>query len=193
MKHLIELPISILCFIVLVSCTTDDPSTPQLPTNAGVNRVVKTDSSLTKQTNLYFGFLKGGGSSNTYIDKPIESSPTDLIVGRWSITKMGVDENNDGNVKYYGYEDQDCGLSFLQFNNDGVVFENTYYKNNGTCTLYSEIDDWELTEANRIKISDYNNIYLVDVTESVLVLKYDWNFENSLYGPTQVYYYFERN
>ncbi len=86
----------------------------------------------------------------------------------------------------------DCGPSFLQFNNNGVVFENSYYKNDGTCTLYSEIDDWELIETNRFKIYVYDNIYLINVTESELILKYDWRFENSLYAPVQVYYYYER-
>lgn len=147
-------------------------------------------------TNLYFGFLDGESSSTgTYIDMPIESSATNLLIGRWRITKLGADEYNDGNIKFYYYENfnhKDCRLSFLQWNTNGVVFENSYYKENGVCNLYSEIDVWELIEPNRFKIWVYDNIYLIKVTQSELILKYDWRFENSLYGPLQVYYYYER-
>ena len=207
MKILFKLPISMLYLLVLVSCTTDSSSklqaplyikpqapvgsNPQVPEDYNDNTGGNNDGNA---TSAYFGFLDGAGSSNTYIDMPIESSPTNLIVGRWKIIKLGIDENNDGNIKYYNYQDfenKECGLSFLQFNNE-VVFENSYYKDNGTCTLYSEIDNWELIEANRIKIYAYDNIYVVKVTQSELILKYDWNFANSLYGPTQVYYYYER-
>ncbi|GAA4324718.1 hypothetical protein GCM10023115_41590 [Pontixanthobacter gangjinensis] len=154
------------------------------------DETTKNDSLL----NIFFGLLDGDGSSDIYIDMPIESSPTNLFVGRWNIIKVGIDEYNDGRIKYFNYQDfdhKDCGSSFLQFNN-GVVFENSYYKNNGTCTLYSEIDDWELIENNRFKIFVYDNIYLIKVTEAELILKYDWRFENSLYAPLQVYYYYER-
>jgi hypothetical protein len=124
----------------------------------------------------------------------MESSPTNLLIGRWNITKLGIDENNNGNIEFFNYLDyyhRDCGASILQFNNDGLVFENTYYKDI-SCTLYSEKANWELVDNNKIKIYVYNNIYIVSVTESELILKYDWDFENSLYGPTQVYYYYTR-
>lgn len=196
MKNAIKLPIYVLYLIVLVSCTTDSPSELQIPAN-NIDNIGGSGNTGGNNylTNPFFGFLDGDGSSNTYIDMPVESSPTNLIVGRWKFIKVGVDENNDGNIKYYNYLDykhNECGLSFLQFNNDGIVFENSYYNDNGTCTLYSEIDNWELLENNRIKIYVYNNIYLVKVTQSEIILKYDWNFENSLYGPTQVYYHYER-
>jgi hypothetical protein len=201
MKNLINLPISMLYLLVLVSCSTDSPSELQAPVNGkpqtpeDFNDNTGEDNDGDATSEYFFGFLDGDGSSNTYIDMPVESSPTNLIVGRWKIIKLGIDENNDGNIKYYNYQDfehMDCGPSFLQFNNNGVVFENSYYKNNNACTLYSEIDNWELIEANRIKIYVYDNIYLVNVTQSELILKYDWNFANSLYGPMQVYYYYER-
>jgi hypothetical protein len=180
----------------LVSCTTDSPSELQIPAN-NIDNIGGSGNTGGNNylINPFFGFLDGDGSSNTYIDMPVKSSLTNLIVGRWKFIKVGVDENNDGNIKYYNYLDykhNECGLSFLQFNNDGIVFENSYYNGNGTCTLYSEIDNWELLENNRIKIYVYNNIYLVKVTQSEIILKYDWNFENSLYGPTQVYYHYER-
>ncbi len=192
MKKLVKLPLSILFLIVMVSCTKDSQNELQVPVFSGGNPGERDND---YSTGLYFGFLDGDGSSTTYIDMPIESSPTDLIVGRWKITKLGIDENNDGNVKYFDFQDfehKDCGTSFLQFNNDGVVFENSYYNDNGTCTLYSEIDEWELIEENKFKIYVYENIYLSSVTQSELILKYDWSFENSLYAPVQVYYYFER-
>lgn len=145
--------------------------------------------------NVYFGFLDGDVDSDTYIDMPIESSPSNLVIGRWRIVKLGIDANNDGTIKYHNYQDfehKSCGFSFLQFNDDGVVFENSYYKNDGTCTLFSEMAKWELIEENRFKIYVYDIIYLIKVTPTELVLKYDWDFENSLYGPTQVFYYYER-
>lgn len=198
MKNLFNFPISILFLIVLVSCTSDSSNEFETPVKSGGNPggfIVDDDTTNNgNSTNVFFGFLDGDGSSNTYIDMPIESSTTNLFVGRWKILKVGIDENNDGNIKYYKYQDfhhKDCGLSFLQFNN-GVVFENTYYKNDGTCTLYSEIDNWELIENNRFKIYVYDNIYLINVTESELILKYNWSFINSLYAPMQVYYYYER-
>lgn len=189
MKNLMR---SLLFLIVLVSCSTDSPNQPEKPVFSGDNPGGLNDGNT---INVYFGFLDGDGSSNTYIDMPIDSSPTNLLIGRWKIIKLGIDENNDGNIRYYNYQEfehKDCGLSFLQFNNNGVVFENSYYKDNNICTLYSEIDDWELTEENRLKIYVYNNIYLLNVTQSELILKYDWDFENSLWGPLQLYYYYER-
>ena len=195
LKNLVRLP-KLVWFLILVSCTTDSPKVENAAVygdNPGtINEDRPTNSN---PTNIFFGFLDGEGSSSTYLDMPIDSSSSNLFIGRWKIVKLGVDENNDGNIRYYKYQDfehKDCGISFLQFNNDGVVFENSYYKQNGTCTLYSEIDNWELIEANRFKIYVYNNIYLVDVTPTELILKYDWNFANSLYGPEQVYYYYER-
>jgi len=146
---------------------------------------------------FYFGFLDGDGSSSKYLEMPVESSSTNLIVGRWIITKISVDANNDGNKVDYDYQDfknKDCGRSFLQFNNDGVVFENSYFYDSkvGTCNLYSEIDDYEYITEYNIKIYSYSNIYIIKLTQEELVLKYDWNFENSLYGPTQVYYHYKR-
>ncbi|MFE3869224.1 hypothetical protein ACFX5E_14250 [Flavobacterium sp. LS2P90] len=181
--------------IVLVSCTTDSPSELQAPVISGGNTGGSGNTGGNYATNPFFGFLDGDGSSSTYIIMPIESSSTNLIISRWKIIKEGVDENNDGNIKYYNYLDykhNEYGLSFLQFNNNGVVFENAYYNDNGTCILYSERVNWELLENNRIKIYVYNNIYLVKVTQSELILKYEWNFANSLYGPAQVYYHYER-
>ncbi len=72
---------------------------------------------------------------------------------------MGIDANNDGTIKYHNYQDfehKSCGFSFLQFNDDGVVFENSYYKNDGTCTLFSEMARWELIEETH---------YLADILE----------------------------
>jgi hypothetical protein len=192
MKNLVFLPITLLYVIVLVSCTADAPSKAQVPVYSGGKPGEKNDDFT---TGVYFGFLDGGSSSSTYLEMPIESSPTKLIVGRWNIKRLGIDENNDGNLRYFNYQDyehKDCGLSFLQFNNDGVVFENSYYKSNGSCTLFSEINKWELIEENRFKIHVYDNIYLVNVTQTELVLKYDWSFENSLWAPMQVFYYYER-
>ena len=205
MKTLFKLPISMLFLLVLVSCSSDSPNEPQVVTprpnipkdvdeNTGGNNNGSGGNN-DPYSNPYFGMLDGDGSSDTYIDMPIESSSTHLFVGRWGITKVGIDENNDGNIRHFNYQDynhKDCGLSFLQFNNDGVVFENSYYKNNGVCTLYAEIDTWELIEPNRFKIYVYDIIYLVEVTETQLILKYDWAFENSLWAPMQVYYYYER-
>ena len=191
MRNLVKLPICFMFLIVLVSCTTDSSSDQiySVGNPVGVNNDGNAG-------NVYFGFLDGGGSSDNYIDMPIESSSTDLMIGRWKITKLGIDEKNDGNVKYYNYQDFqhiDCGLSFLQFNNNGVVFENVYYKGDyGGCTFFSEMDTYELLENGMIKNYVYNNIYLVNVTQSELILKYDWNFENSLWGPIQVYYFYER-
>ena len=147
--------------------------------------------------NIYFGFLDGDGSSSSYLEMPIESSPTNLIVGRWIITKISVDENNDGNRVDYDYQDfkhKDCGKSYLQFNNNGIVFENSYFYDNktGICNLYSEIDDYEYITEYNIKIYSYFNIYIIKLTQEELILKYDWDFENSLSGPSQVYYHYKR-
>ncbi|RTY90628.1 hypothetical protein [Flavobacterium sp. GT3R68] len=210
MKNLLKLPIFILYLLVLVACS-EDPSTQfQGPVDnggntgggntgggntGGDNTGGGNTGGFPTGNNVYFGFLDGEGSSTTYIDMPVESSPENLLVGRWKIIKIGFDENNDGNIKYSNYADfkhADCGLSFLQFNNR-VVFENSYYMtDSGICTLYAETDDWEIVEGNRLKIYVYDNIYIIKVTDTELVLKYDWNFENSLYGPAQVYYYYER-
>ena len=183
MKNLFKLPISMLYLLVLVSCSSDPINEPQPPgkfySNTGGNNLT-----------MNFGFLDG--NANTYIDMPIESSEINLFIGRWKVTKIGVD-HSDGNMKFYNYQDykhKDCGDSFLQFNNDGVIFENNYYKNNNACTLYSNIDKWELIEANRFKIGIYDFIYLVEVTQTELTLKYDWN--GSAWAPMQVYYYYER-
>lgn len=194
MKKLFKLPISMLYLVVLVSCTTDSPSEPQgvppgkpqPPEDFNDN----TGGNNNGYANPSSGFLDGDSSSNTYIDMPIESSPTNLFIGRWKKTKFGIDENNDGNIKYYNYQDfehKDCPISFLQFNNDGVVFENNSYYKNNACTINSEIDNWELIEANRFKIYVYDFIFLVKVTQSELILKYDWSY--SAWGPMQTYYY----
>ncbi|GGD46954.1 hypothetical protein GCM10011361_12250 [Muriicola marianensis] len=143
----------------------------------------------------YFGFLDGEGSSNTYMEMPVESSSANLLIGKWQITKLGIDEANDGNIVYYRYEDydhKDCGESFLQFNSDGVVFENSYYNNTEDCILYSEIDTYEFIDSDRLKIYVYDNIFLVNLSATELILKYDWAFPNSLWGPTQVYYHYKR-
>ncbi len=205
MKNLFKLPISMMYLLVLVSCSSDPPNEsqvvtprPNLPEDVDENTGGNNNGSggnNAPYSNPYFGMLDGDGSSDIYIDMPIESSPTHLFIGRWGITKLGIDENNDGNIKQYNYQDyghKDCGLSFLQFNNDGVVFENSYYKNNGVCTLYTEIDTWELIEPNRFKIYVYDIIYLIEVTQTELILKYNWSFENLLWAPMQVYYYYER-
>jgi len=194
MKKLIKLPICICFIIILVSCTTDSSNSSENLQDPVFNGGNPTNNNSNSSTNVFFGFLDGDGSYSTYIDMPIESSSTNSMIGRWQITKLGVDENNDGNIIYYSYNNfdhGDCGLSFLQFNNDGTVFENCYYESNGTCTLYSEIDSWELIGDN-LKIYVYDNIFVVSVTESELILKYDWIFENSLWAPMQAYYYYER-
>lgn len=200
MKNLFKLPITISSLIVLVSCSAEIPNEPPVyrqvtPPVPGVPHEDPEENNDPYEANLYFGFLDGDGSSDTYIDMPIESSPTHLFVGRWKINKIGIDENNDGKIKHYNYENyahKDCGKSFLQFNKDGVVFENSYYKSENSCTLYVEIDDWELIEPDRFKIYVYDIIYLLKVNETELILKYDWRFEGSLYAPVQVYYYYER-
>ena len=98
MKNAIKLPIYVLYLIVLVSCTTDSPSELQTPINNSDNSGGSGNTGGNSYlTNPFFGFLDGDGSSNTYIDMPIESSITNLIVGRWKFIKIGVDENNDGN------------------------------------------------------------------------------------------------
>lgn len=192
MKKQFKLPIPMMFFLVLVSCTTDSPNDPRVVVPKPQLPVDLDDGNGGDNNNTFnFGFLDG--NSNTYIDMPIESSTAHLFIGRWQITKFGLDELNDGNLIYYHYQDyghKDCGESFLQFNNDGVVFENNYYKNNNACTLYSNQTTWELVEENRFKIGIYDFIYLVEVTESELVLKYDWNHTH--WGPMQTYYYYER-
>lgn len=210
MKNLLKLPIFVLYLLVLVACSAD-PSTPfQGPVDNGGNpggdntgggnnggdNTGGVPIGNPTSANVYFGFLDGDGSSTTYIDMPAESYPANLLIGRWKITKLGIDENHDGTIHYYNYADfkhDDCGLSFLQFNTNGVVFENSYYKTDGgICTLYSEMDEWELLQGGRLKIYVYDNIYIIKVSDSHLILKYDWDFENSLYGPAQVYYYYDR-
>ena len=192
MKNLFKLTISILYLLVLVSCSGDSPNEPQVVTpRPNVPEEPNDDTGGNDQAALNFGFLDG--NANTYIEMPIENSTAHLFIGRWKITKLGVDESNEGKIKYYNYQDYDhtdCGQSFLQFNNDGVVFENNYYKNNNACKLYANSDKWELMEANRFKIGIYDIIYLVEVTQTELVLKYDWN--GSAWGPLQVYYHYER-
>lgn len=184
--------------MVPVSCSPDYPPEAKPPVFSGGNPGGNNDgdtAAVDDEPNIFFGFLDGDGSSTTYIDMPVESSPSNLLVGRWQIDRLGIDENNDGKIKYYEYQDyhhEDCGFSFLQFNNNGVVFENSYYKDSGTCILYSEIDHYEFLEAKRLKIYVYENIYVIKLTESELILKYDWAFENSLWGPMQVYYYYTR-
>lgn len=200
MKNFFRLPVSLWFLVILVSCSTDSPverqgrpqAVPQVPDDNYEEPVENNDGDA---ANVYFGFLDGDGSSKSFIDMPIESSLTHLFVGRWKIMKLGIDEYNDGNIEYYHFRDfnhADCGEGFLQFNNDGLVFENFYYNDNGTCTLSVEIGNWELVEPNRFKIYVYDIIYLVEVTQTELVLKYDWRFENSLYAPVQVYYFYER-
>ncbi|WP_200977897.1 hypothetical protein [Echinicola sp. 20G] len=192
MKNILKVSLPILYLSLLISCTIDSSDDPQRPSNFWT---APERNSSNSASNIYFGFLDGDGSSSTLLDMPKDSSSTHLFIGRWQITKIGIDENNDGNIIYHQYKDfrhKDCGNAFLQFNNDGVVFENIYFRENGKCKLFSEIDRWELIATNRFKIYLYENIYLEKVSLSEMVLKYDWNFENSLYGPTQVYYYFER-
>lgn len=198
MRRSCNFPVVLLGTIVLVSCSTDSP--PRINTPANDRPPIISDDTGGEDNaeavfNPYFGFLDGDGSSSTFIDIPAENSSSNLLIGRWQITKIGIDENNDGNVKEYGYEDfkhKDCGTGFLQFNADGVVFENSYYENEGTCTFFAETDNWEELGENRFKVYSYDNIYLVSLTQQELVLKYDWNFENSLYGPVQVYYHYVR-
>lgn len=199
MKKILLILCGVLVLNSLGSCdsnSNDDLPTMVIPVKPNPIGTPQPDPQETpSETNIYFGFLDGDGSSETYIDMPIESSTENLIVGRWKIVKLGVDENNDGKIQFYNYKDFEhevCGESFLQFNNDGVVFENSYYKQNSICTLFVEIDTWEFIEENRLKIYVYDIIYLIEVTQSQLVLKYDWRFENSLWAPLQVYYYFER-
>ncbi|SFA86410.1 Lipocalin-like domain-containing protein [Flavobacterium swingsii] len=210
MKKIITLPICILYLMVLVSCTTDSSADSQVPANYSENTASmgyigvggtgstgggSNTGSPSIITNPYFGFLDGDGNYDFFIDMPIESSPSNLIIGRWEITKLGIDENNDGNIMYYNYADYNhrvCGKNILQFNNNGTVFENSYYNNNGICSIHSEKDDFEFLENDRLKIYVYDNIYIVKVTQTELVLKYDWDFDGSLYGPMQAYYYFDR-
>jgi hypothetical protein len=193
MKTTLKFSTGILGVLLLISCTEDvhmERLEPVEPVFSGGNP--GEDNGHKK--NVYFGFLDGGGSSDEYIDMPIENSSINLLIGRWQIIKLGIDENNDGKIDFYNYSDyehKECGQSFLQFNSD-VVFENNYYNDEGTCTLYVEIDNWELIEPDRLKIYVYDIIYIIDVTSTELILKYDWRFENSLYGPMQVYYYYER-
>lgn len=200
MKKIIKRHLSILLILALLSCSTDSSNesvnlnldfTGGNPIN---NNNAHSNNNTTPSTNIYFGFLDGPGSSTTYKDMPIESSATNLLVGRWKVTKVGVDESNNNNIVYYNYQDynhKDCGLSFLQFNNNGTAFENCFYKSNGICTLYVESDSWELIGDN-LKTTLYNNIYVIQVSDTSLILKYDWNFENSLWGPMQVYYHYQR-
>ena len=197
MKKLIKLTLTILFVVVYLSCSKDNniPDIDFTGSNPRNNNIPSNNNSNTPSLNIYFGFLDGPGSSNTYIDLPIESSSTNLLIGRWIITKVGVDENNDNHVEYYNYQDfnhKDCGLSFLQFNNDGIAFENCYYNDRGICTLYTEIDNWELIDDN-LRTTYYNNIFLIHISDTELILKYDWNFENSLWGPMQTYYHYERS
>ena len=207
MKNLFKLPISMLYLLVLVSCSSDPPNEPQavtpgpnVPENPRPNfpenprpnvpDYPNDDTGGNDPATVNFGFLNG--STNTYIDMPIESSPIHLFIGRWKITKFGGDYS-DGNMKFYNYQDynhKDCGESFLQFNNDGVVFENNYYKHNNACTLYSNTVKWELIEANRFKIDNIDFIFLVEVNETELILKYDWNYTD--WAPMQTYYHYER-
>lgn len=196
MKNFIKLPVFTAYLILLVSCTKDSPvhtnptpqAKPQVPVDFN-DRVENNDGDL---KNRYFAFLDGDGSFDTYIDMPVESSPKHLFIGRWQMSKFGLDEYGNGNIKYDDFEDfehKNCGQSFLQFNNDGVVFENYYHKET-TCNLNVEIDNWELIGENRLKIYVYDFIYLVKVTETELVLKYDWS--PTAWGPMQVYYHYER-
>lgn len=223
MKNAFKLPILIVC-LILVSCTTDSPEQTSTSFNNVTNTTSGdgsdgdntggggTDGDNTggggtgggstggtgtgSTTNLWFAFLDIHYNDRSYINMPIESSSSNLIVGRWKITKIGIDELNNGNVIYYNYLDYrhyECGISFVQFNNNGIVFENSYYNNNSTCVLWTtDLQNWEQIANNRFKIGNYNNIYLINVNQSELVLKYDWNFDGSLYGPTQTYFYFER-
>lgn len=200
MKNLSFFPVVLLGTIALVSCSTDDSPVATsvlhpVVLTGGNPAAAPEEGNPDAPANVFFGFLDGDGSSTTYIDMPAESSASNLLIGRWNITKLGIDENNDGNIVSYNYADyphKDCGNSFLQFNNDGVVFENSYFEVDGSCTLFAEIDELEVIGENRFRIYNYDNIYLVSLTQSELVLKYDWNFENSLYGPMQVYYYYTR-
>ncbi|MCP9198824.1 hypothetical protein MKO06_02830 [Gramella sp. GC03-9] len=201
MKNSAKFSVLLSCIIVTVSCSTDSPVQNQIsdlsPINSGSDQPENIATGNEENSiNYFFGFLDGDGSSNTYLDRPVDEFDNQLFIGRWKITKLGIDNNNDGTIMYYNYEDFDhknCGESFLQFNIDGTVFENSYYSNAGECTLFSEIDTWELIETNRFKIYVYDNIYLLKATKTELVLKYDWIFENSLYAPMQVYYHYQRD
>ena len=199
MKNLFQLPIAMMFSIVLVSCSTDSQDIK--PVKQKVRPQVPQEFNYDEEefnevpSNIYFGFLEGRGNSDTYLEMPIESSTIHFFVGRWKIVKMGVDAFNNGNVEYYYYKEypnKDCELSFLQFNNDGFVFENSYYKAENVCTLFTVMDYWQLIEANRFKIYNYNNIYLVKANESELILKYDWSVESSIFSPMQLYYHYER-
>ena len=122
MKNLFKLPIAILYLIVLVSCSTDLPDLPplievvkpQVPEE--INDDDPEENNDGNTTGINFGFFDSGTSSANYIDMPIESSSTNLFVGRWKIIKIGVDEDDNGDLEYsYNYEDyanKDCGLSF---------------------------------------------------------------------------------
>ena len=177
--------------------STPVPSPPtETPGNETGNNS-GTNSNDSGEMDIYFGFLDGEDSSSTYLEMPIESSSTNLIVARCMITKISLDENNDGKKVDYDFHDfkhKDCGKSFLQFNGDGIVFENSYFYDSKvkSCQLYSEIDDYSFITEKRLKIWVYDNIYIVKLNQEELILKYDWNFENSLWGPAQVYYYYQR-
>lgn len=180
---------------LIFSCSTEEsgtqPSSNQFPIdngNNGGNSNVIIPS---------FGINWTPNHDDIYRDYPIERSSENLLIGRWKPFKMGVDENNDGNVKYYNYSDYrhlECGNSFLQFNNDGVIIENDYYNDNIKCSLYSLQATWNLfgDDSNRLRIDNVDFYHIISVNERELVIKIDWNFENSLYGPSQVYYYYER-
>ena len=197
MKNLFKSPIAILYLIVLVSCSTDDTLTvsPNLPPEIANDFYDDMGKGIDSSLLFYFKFL-AGEDSETYIDMPIESSSTNLFVGRWKITQHGVDYDNNGKLDFSeNYEDRghnDCGISILQFNNDGVVFENIYNKYKGACKISSQFDNWKLIAANRLKIGCCDNIYVVKVSESELILKYDYDIENSCFSPMQIYYYYER-
>lgn len=196
MKKIYEILVLLPIFCLVFSCSTDNlsevllnnPSTVDNNNGGGVSNV----------NNPSFS-INWSYSDGVYRDYPIESSSTNLLIGRWKPTKMGVDENNDGNVIYYNYSDYkhlECGNSFLQFNNDGVVIENNYYNDNVKCSLYSLNSTWLLygDNSNKLRIGDIviDFYHIISVNQNELIIKIDWNFVNSLYGPTQVYYYFER-
>jgi len=190
MKNLVKLPMALLFLMVSVSCSTDSNS----PNSDSLGENPINDFN-TPSENAYFGFLYGLSSANVPLDQPIESSSTNLLIGRWKITKIGIDQNDDGNVVYYNYQDyrhKDCGLSYLQFNNDGIVFENCYFNDDDGCILYTGASKWEVVIGSNLKISDYNNIFVVQTSDTELILKYDYNDENYLWAPLQVYYYYDR-